>query len=136
MAKKTAATPPAEEREEDTGADLFDEEFENAKSLNDVAGPDGGQYEGELVTLEAIAGKKVLVKDYRLMPSTFKEGGTYACISIKLQGGRMVVINTNAMVPVKTLAAIEDKSELPFVTTFYMRAPKATGGKEYWDMKG
>ena len=128
--KKTAA----ETREEPTGAELFDEEVAGAKSLADLAGTGGAAFEGELVTLESIQDERVMVLDYKLLPSTFREGGTYVCFSARTRENKMIVVNTNAMVPVKAFAAIVDKGELPMPATFFMQEPKS-GGKPYWNIK-
>ena len=122
----------AEEVAEESGADLFDRETAEASSLADLAGTGGGSYEGDLLTMEAIKDRKHIVIDFKFLPSTFREGGTYACIQIKL-GGVLKVINSTAMVILKGLAQV-DKTRLPIENAFVKRMGK--GGKEYWDFAG
>jgi hypothetical protein len=112
-------------------AELFDRDTEETQSLADLAGTGGGTFEGPLMKMEAIKGLKHIVLDFRMMPSTFKEGGTYACIQIKM-GGVLQVVNTNAQVILKGLAAT-DKTKLPVPNAFVMREGKKAGSKPYWD---
>jgi len=128
-AKKQTAPEPKEEANE---AELFDEETAEAESLADLAGTGGGVYEGDLLTMEAIKDRKHTVIDFKFLPSTFKEGGTYACIQIKLRGA-LQVVNTNATVILKGLANV-DKTRLPIVNAFVMRMGK--NKREYWDFAG
>jgi hypothetical protein len=119
--------PAAEE--EEGGAEQFDRDTSEAKSLADLAGTGGGTFEGPLVKMESIKGKKHIVLDFRMMQSTFQEG-MYACIQIKI-GGVLQVVNTNAKVILKGLNAT-DKSKLPQPNAFVMRKGKGDG-KPYWD---
>jgi len=131
--KTKVISVPAEEPEEQVNeASLFDQETAEAESLADLAGTGGGVYEGDLLTMEAIKDRKHTVIDFKFLPSTFKEGGTYACIQIKL-GGVLKVINTNATVILKGLANV-DKTRLPTVNAFVKRMGKSK--KEYWDFAG
>lgn len=113
-------------------AELFDQETAEASSLADLAGTGGGVYEGDLVTMEAIENRKHTVLDFKFLPSTFREGGTYACIQIKL-GGALKVVNTNAQVILKGLSNV-DKSRLPQPNAFVKRMGK--NQREYWDFAG
>jgi len=124
-AKKQTAPEPKEETSE---AELFDQETAEAESLADLAGTGGGTYEGDLLTMEAIKDRRHTVIDFKFLPSTFKQGGTYACIQIKL-GGALKVVNTNATVVLKGLANV-DKTRLPLQNAFVMRQGKT---REYWD---
>jgi hypothetical protein len=121
-----------EEKAEETGADIFDKETAEAKSLAEIAGTTGGMFEGDLLTMDAIEGKKVYVLDYSLRPSTFREGGTYICLQLKRKNGTMNVLNSTAKVPLKI--ANVDKAQLPAETAFVKRPNKTPGQKPYWDM--
>lgn len=121
-----------EEKAEETGADLFDKETAEAKSLAEIAGTTGGMFEGDLLTMDAIEGKKVYVLDFSLRPSTFREGGTYICLQLKRKNGTMNVLNSTAKVPLKI--ANVDKATLPAITAFVKRPNKTPGQKPYWDM--
>jgi len=131
---KSKEEPAAEQEPEENEAELFDRDTEEAQSLADLAGTGGGMFEGPLVKMEAIKGRKHIVLDFRMMPSTFNEGGTYACIQIKI-GGALQVVNTNAQVILKGLAAT-DKNRLPVPNAFVMREGKKAGSKPYWDFAG
>jgi hypothetical protein len=130
MVKK--ATKP-EEKAEETGADLFDKETAEAKSLAEIAGTTGGMFEGDLLTMDAIEGRKVYVLDFSLRPSTFREGGTYICLQLKRKNGTMNVLNSTAKVPLK-IANVNKETGLPAVTAFVKRPNKTPGQKPYWDM--
>jgi hypothetical protein len=125
-------TDKPEEKAEETGADIFDKETAEAKSLAEIAGTVGGMFEGDLLTMDAIEGKKVYVLDYALRPSTFREGGTYICLQLKRKNGTMNVLNSTAKVPLKI--ANVDKAQLPAETAFVKRPNKTPGNKPYWDM--
>jgi len=129
MSAKKQTTEPEEKA---TEAELFDQETAEAESLADLAGTGGGAYEGDLLAMEAIKDRKHIVIDFKFLPSTFREGGTYACIQIKL-GGALKVVNTTAMVILKGLANV-DKTKLPTVNAFVKRMGKSQ--KEYWDFAG
>lgn len=124
---------PEQEQEPMNEAEAFAEETRQAGRLADLAGTGGGQFEGELVTLESIENQEVTVLDYKLLPSTFREGGTYVCFQARTADGKLIVVNTNAMVPVKGFANVE-KNALPLPVEFFMQKPKG-GGKPYWNMK-
>lgn len=132
MVKKAVKTDKPEEKVEETGADIFDKETAEAKSLAEIAGTVGGMFEGDLLTMDAIEGKKVYVLDYALRPSTFREGGTYICLQLKRKNGTMNVLNSTAKVPLKI--ANVDKAQLPAETAFVKRPNKTPGNKPYWDM--
>jgi hypothetical protein len=133
MPPKKAAKPvePVEEKTEETGADLFEQETESADSLAEIAGTTGGMFEGDLLTMDAIMGKKVYILDFTLRPSTFREG-SYICLQLKRKNGTMNVCNSTAKVPMKI--ANVDKTKLPSVTAFVKRENKTPGQKPYWDM--
>ena len=132
-AKKVKAVEAAEEeREEETGADLFDQETAEANSLAELAGTaGGGSFDGDLLKMEPIINKKFYVLDYVLRPSTFREGGSYVCIQIKRKDGTMNVVNSTATVILKVVNT--DKASLPAVTAFVKRPPTKAGNKPYWD---
>ena len=129
MPKKQIVKP---EEKEETGADVFDKETSEVKSLAELAGTSGGMFEGDLVTMDAIEGKKVFVLDFALRPSTFREGGTYICLQLKRKNGTMHVLNSTAKVPLKI--ANVNKELLPAETAFVRRPNKTPGQKPYWDM--
>jgi len=136
MVKKKVEQPIAEEEapaaeDEQSGADLFDAEVSGAQSLAELAGTGGGSFEGPLVKMESIRDRKHIVLDFKMMPSNFNEGGTFACIQIKMKG-ELMVVNSNAMVVLKGLAAT-DKDKLPVPNAFVMRAGRKPGSKPYWD---
>ena len=128
--KEKALQPERAEEAEETGAVLFDKETEEAQSLADLAGTGGGVFDGPLLKMEDIKGKRHMVLDFKMMPSTFKEGD-YACIQIKM-GGELAVVNTTATVILKGLNAT-DKTKLPAPNAFVMRQGKKEGSKPYWD---
>jgi hypothetical protein len=122
-AVKVPEAPPAEEE------NLFDVED---YTLADVAGTGGAAFEGELKTLEQIQGQKVRLHDYKLLPSSFREGGTYICLQLEDAKGVKFVVNSSATVILKI--ANVDKAKLPLPTAFYM-SPGKPGGKPYWNYK-
>ncbi len=140
MPKEKKATPAPEAKEKTAKAAVpasaaeMDEETKNAKSLADLAGTGGGMFDGESVSFESLKDQKVTVMDFRLMPSTFREGGTYACLQIRLASGKVVVTNTNALVIVKGLANV-NKADLPAPVTFFMQQGKDASRKPYWNMR-
>ena len=122
---------PAEERDEPTGAELFDEENRTAKRLADFG---GAAYEGETVNLEALEDTEVEVLAFRVQPSQFDDGD-YVCFQAKVvKTGKLVVCNTSTTVPVKRFDAL-DPAELPLLATFFKQQPKKAGGKEYWNIR-
>lgn len=133
-----AAPPPEDlfpegaetEEPEDAGQALADNTSE-AASMADLAGTGGGSFDGDLVTMENIEGKKHMFLDFKIMPSTFREGGTYACMSLMGQK-KKAVCNSNAMVILKGLAAV-NKAKLPQPNAFVKRTGKKAGAKPYWD---
>ncbi len=140
MAKKKAETqkaaaavaePAAEPQANE--AERMDEDTKSAKRLSDLAGTGGAQFEGDLVTLEAIAGKEVLVMDYKTLPSSFRQGGTYVCMQIKLPNGKLAVVNTNALVIVKGLANVL-KADLQAQVIFAQVQGADKTKKPYWNM--
>lgn len=128
-AKQAAKVEPAALPNE---AEQFDQETMEAKSLAELAGTTGGMFEGDLLTMAAIEGRKVYVLDFALRPSTFREGGTYICLQLKRKDGTMNVLNSTAKVPLKI--ANVDKATLPAMTAFVQRPNKTPGQKPYWDM--
>ena len=138
VAAPEAAEEAAAENEyisgEETGevdeAGLFDMETEEAQSLADLAGTGGGIFEGPLVKMEAIKNMRHTVLDFKMIPSTYREGD-YVCIQIKM-GGELMVVNSTAQVIMKGLA-VTDKSKLPVPNAFVMRTGKKEGSKSYWD---
>jgi len=132
MAKKESKVEQTPQ--EPTDADLFAEETREAKSLADIAGTGGGGMDGELVSMEALADVDLLVTDFRILPSNFREGGTYVMFQAKTRkDDKLVVCRTNAMVPMKAFAAI-DKADLPSKANFFMQ--ERQGGKPYWNIQG
>lgn len=132
MAPKNKRQRDPEVEPEETMADIFDNETEEAGSLADLAGTgSGGIFEGDLVKMEDIQDLKHYVLDYVLRPSTFREGGSYVCIQIKRKDGTMNVVNSTATVILKIVNA--DKSKFPAMNAFVKRAPQKQGNKPYWD---
>ena len=132
MVKKGTRVDKPEEKAEETGADLFDKETAEAKSLAEIAGTTGGMFEGDLLTMDAIEGRKVYVLDFTLRPSTFRDG-SYICLQLKRKDGTMNVLNSTAKVPMK-IANVNKETGLPAVTAFVKRPNKTPGQKPYWDM--
>jgi hypothetical protein len=132
MGRKTPVPEPAEEREEPTGAEMFDEEVHTATRLADLAGT-GGSFEGDTVTLEAIENEEVTVLAFRVMPSKFNEGEDYVCFQARMADGKVIVVNTSTKVPVKAFQNI-DPGDLPAPVTFFKQTPKG-GGNPYWNLR-
>jgi hypothetical protein len=123
---------PDEERDEPTGAELFDEETRTARRLADFSGG-GAAYEGETVNLEALEDQEVEVLAFRVQPSQFDDGD-YVCFQAKVvSSGKLVVCNTSTTVPVKRFLAL-DPAELPLLAVFFKQEPKK-GGKPYWNIR-
>lgn len=134
MTDKTRKTTKKaeEEPEEKSLADQFDQQTAEAASLADLAGTGSGMmFDGELLQMEPIEGKKHYVLDYVLRPSTFRQGGSYVCMQIKRQDGTLNVINSTATVILKITNV--DKSRLPVLNAFVKRPGKNPGAKPYWD---
>lgn len=101
-----------------------------ARRLSEMAGTGGQQFEGDLLTMEQVKDQELTVLDFKFLPSTFKEGGTYACIQVEREGVKYVV-NTNATVILKGLANV-NKADLPAPVTFTKTMGK--NKREYWNM--
>jgi hypothetical protein len=136
MAPKNKRQNPEEVVEEESLADIFANETEEAESLADLAGTgSGGMFEGDLLKMEDIEDKKHYVLDFVQRPSEFPAPGreNYVCIQIKRKDGTLNVVNSTATVIMKIVNA--DKSKFPALNAFVKRTPKG-GGKQYWDFAG
>lgn len=103
-------------------------------SLAELAGCGGSGFEGELIKLEAIKGKKVTVLDYKYLPSQFDDGddmNEYLSIQLEVDGDKCVV-NTKAGAIARDFKNIP-KEQLPGFITFDQKKGKA--GRMYWYMR-
>lgn len=130
--KATKAEAPQEAANEATS---FDEEVKAAKRLADIAGTGGSAFEGDLVTLDAIANQVVLLKDFKIMPSSFRQGGTYACMQIKLRSGKLIVVNNGGLVILKGLANMDKAANLPAAGKFVQVQGSDKTKKPYWNFE-
>lgn len=86
---------------------------------------------GNIVTIEEILGKEILVKDISWHDSTFKEDAEYLSLTIDLDGEEKV-LNTGATRVVEVFKHVDEK-DLPIYVSF--EKVTLTGGKRVYRVK-